>query len=137
MSIEMWHAIGARVHTGSMRVLAGRLHVAAGDIDGAMAAAKSALAAADETGSVAASPDALALLAIAGPPDHAEAGLLEALALAEEHGATLSAVRIATELVRLSGEVHRDRLEGALAALDADGVHAPVLDAARSLLAAP
>jgi class 3 adenylate cyclase/tetratricopeptide (TPR) repeat protein len=133
MSIEMWHAIGVRVHTASMRSLLARVLLEAGDRDGAMSAAKAALATADDTGSVASVPDSLLVLALAGPDGEREAALLEALALAESQGAVVSAVRIATSLVRNVGASHRPALERALARVVSDG-GAPLLAAARAAL---
>lgn len=136
MSIEMWHAIGVRVHTVSMRSLLGLLLLRVGDLDGAMAVAKSALATADDTRSVAAVPEALRVLALAGPADQVETSLLEALAVAEEQGSVVSAVRIAADLVEVAGVAHRPRLEVALERV-VSGTDAPVIAAAWALLDVP
>lgn len=133
MSIEMWHAVGVRVQTAGMRSLLGLLLLHAGDRDGAMTAAKAALATAEDTGTVAAVPEALRVLALAGPPAQVEPVLLEALALAEEQGSVLSAVRIAADLVETIGSAHRPRLEAAVARV-VSGDDAPVVAAARALL---
>jgi hypothetical protein len=73
------------------------------------------------------------VLALAGPEEHLEPGLLEALARAEDQGAVVLAVRIAADLVRSCGPAHEPRLRAAVAQVRAGTDH-PDLAAARALL---
>jgi hypothetical protein len=92
------------------------------------------LATSSVTGSAASLAEAHRVLALAGPAEHAEVDLLRALDLAEEQGAALIALRIATDLVRMAGPAHRDRLAAAVARIPSIADH-PQLRAAREALA--
>ena len=136
MSVQLWDAIGVRALTGLFQSLLARLLLQIGDRDGAMTAAKEALATASDTGSAASLAEAHRVLALAGPADHAESDLVRALDLAEAQGAALIALRIATDLVRVAGPDHRDRLAAAVARIPSSADH-PQLRAARALLGLP
>jgi class 3 adenylate cyclase/tetratricopeptide (TPR) repeat protein len=133
LSVQLWHAIGVRVLTGFLQSLVCRVLLRAGDHDGAMTAAKEAIATAAETGSEAFLADAHRVLALAGPPDQVERGLIDALARAETQGSVPLAVRIAADLVRSCGAAHLPRLQAVVARVGA-GVDYPDLTAARALL---
>jgi class 3 adenylate cyclase/tetratricopeptide (TPR) repeat protein len=134
MSVQLWDAIGVRALTGMFQSMLARLLLQLGDRDGAMTAAKEALATSSDTGSAASLAEAHRVLALAGPAEHAEVDLLRALDLAEEQGAALIALRIATDLVRMAGPAHRDRLAAAVARIPSNADH-PQLRAAREVLA--
>ncbi len=134
MSVQLWDTVGVRAFTGLFQTLLARLLLQLGDRDGAMTTAKEALAVAADTGSFAALAEAHRVLAVAGPPQHAEEDLLRALDLAEDQGAALIALRVATDLVRLAGPAHRDRLAAVVARIPPEADH-PTLRAAQSLLA--
>jgi hypothetical protein len=135
MSVELWDAIGSRVHTGSIQALATRVLLHAGDLDGAVGAAKAALSTAEQTGSVALVPDALRLAALAGPDDDRARGLREAHDVAVEQGAIVQQVQAAADLVRLCGDEHRPVLAAALGEV-AEATEVPVFAGARNLLGA-
>ncbi|HJR26889.1 MAG TPA: adenylate/guanylate cyclase domain-containing protein [Acidimicrobiales bacterium] len=135
MSVEMFHALGVRAHSATMCGSVAGVLLELGDREGALAAADRARELVVETGSRASESEILRVRARAGPDDEVEAGLLAALARAEEQGAVIGAVRIATDLVVVGGETHRATLDRALARVVSD-TGAPVLDAAREVLAA-
>jgi class 3 adenylate cyclase/tetratricopeptide (TPR) repeat protein len=139
MSADMFHAMGVRLFSASMRTVLATVALEAGLRDTAVAMADQALALADETGMRMSVHEALRVRALAGPDGAAEAGLLEALRVAEADGAAISAVRIAADLVRTAGAAHRPALEAALARIASDRGDldrgAPVLAEARALLA--
>jgi class 3 adenylate cyclase len=136
LSVQLWHAMGVRVLTGFLQSLVCRVLLRAGDRDGAMSVAKEAISTAAETGAVAFLADALRVLALAGPAEHLEEGLLDAVARAEEQGGVVLAVRIAADLVRTCGPAHVPRLRDAITRV-LPAADYPDLAAARALLAGP
>ncbi|MGH9275884.1 MAG: ATP-binding protein [Acidimicrobiales bacterium] len=136
MSVQIWHAMGVRVLTGFLQSLVCRVLLRAGELDGARTVADEAIATAAETGTVAFLTDAYRVRALAAPPDEIEAGLLDALARAEEQGAAVVAIRIAADLVRTTGGEHRSRLQSALGRIQPHAEYSD-LAAATQLLDGP
>jgi class 3 adenylate cyclase len=133
-SADMFHAMGVRLFSSPMRVMLATVALEVGLEATALEMAESGLALADETGMRMWVPEALRVRALAGPPDQREARLLEALQVAESDGATISAVRVAIDLVRHAGPARRDALSAALGRVASDD-GAPVLALARQVLA--
>jgi hypothetical protein len=135
-SADMLHAMSVRLFSAGMRSVLALAALETGDVAGALRLADDALRLAEETGTTMSVTEARRVRALAGPETGREAALVAALARAEAEGAVISAVRLATDLVRLDGRTHRTRLEAALAGVISDGDPvAPVLADARTLLA--
>jgi class 3 adenylate cyclase len=132
--LEMWHALGVLVLSGSIQNLAARMLLAAGQQELAAARAAEAIATAAATGSVAFLAETHRLAALAGPGREAESGLLRSWSHATDHGDATTAVRAARDLVRLAGSAHHGRLEAALELVRAPDGH-PLVISARELLA--
>lgn len=133
MSVQLWDTIGVRAFTGLFQTMVARLLLELGDRDGALTVAKEAVATASDTGVGVSLAETHRVLAVAGPAQHAEEDLVGALDLAEQQGAALVALRIATDLVRLDGSQHRDRLAAAVARIRPGADH-PTLRAAQAEL---
>ena len=136
MSADMLHAMGVRLFSAAMRSALALASLQGGDRSGALAMGDAARHLADETGVTLSVTETRRVQALAGPEDEVEAALLATLHRAESEGAVISAIRIATDLVRIDGSAHRSRLEAALARVLSDTVAgAPVLAEARAALA--
>ena len=133
-SADLLHAMGVRLFSSSMRALLAGVALTRGDRGTAHSLAGDALRLAEETGMALPVIEAVRVQALAGPEREAEPALVAVLARAEAEGAALSAVRVATDLVRLGGSPHRAALEAALGRVVSDD-GAPLLADARAALA--
>lgn len=133
--LELWHAIGVHVLSGSIHSVLARALLASGRTEQALALTDIGIAWAAESGSVPFVADLKRVRALAGAEADCVRELAEALRLANEQGAVVSAVRIAGDLVRIGGESHQPALDDALSRVP-PGVRLPVVDSARSLLLA-
>lgn len=131
--LELWHALGVRVLSGSMHTTLARALLAAGERDLALAEAQRAIAWAGETGAAAFRSHCHHIAAVAGPESDREAELLAALDDAAGQGAAVARLRIATDLVKLAGDHHLPLLAEAAAPFEHES-GLPLVDDARTVL---